>query len=383
VIDKAGKLRICMLVPKLQIGGAEVQILQLLRALDRSDLEISLCCLVRGDRMMEEEAERLVSSITWIGFRWRYAPVSFFRLVRFLRRGRFDVLHAHLALADSIGRIAGRLAGVPVLMTTEHGKHLWKSHLYLVLERILGGITDMRICVSRDILELRETREKTPPEKLEYLPNAVDPACVRRVERGRAAVMAEFGWDAADPLVLSVGRLVSAKSYPLLVEALHVLRRKIPNVRALIVGEGDRHAEIEARIGSLGLEETVLLPGSRRDIPDLLGAADVFVLSSVREGLPVALLEAMAAGKAIVGTSVGGIPDAVTDGVNGLLVRPGDPDALAGAVGRLIGDMELRRTLGAAASAEVERRFGIDAVSRRVGEIYRELYRKKKGPGVP
>jgi glycosyltransferase involved in cell wall biosynthesis len=245
---------------------------------------------------------------------------------------------------------------------------------------MLLGITDKRICVSRDILEIRRSREGTPDEKLEYVPNAVDPADFERSGRGRASIMAEFGWGPAEPLVLSVGRLVSAKDYPVLVDALHLVRQRVEGVKALIVGEGDCRTQIASRIGLHGLEEAVKLAGSRRDVRDLIAAADLFVLSSVREGLPVSLLEAMASRKAIVATGVGGIPDAVTDGENGILVPPGNPEALADAIVRLLDDADVRRSLGSAAADEVQRRFSIRITAGRVGEIYSDLYRRKKGP---
>jgi len=371
-------LRVCLIVPKLQIGGAENQVLHLLEHLDRSRFTVSLCCLVHGDRKMEERAERYAEPLFVLGFRWRLFPVAFVRLVRFLKWGRFDVLHCHLPLADMIGRIAGRIALVPVLVTTEHGKHLWKPWWHLLLERMVARFTDLRICVSQDIADIRKRRESTPPGKLVCIPNAVDPASFRRVERGRAAVMAEFDWDAADPLVLSVGRLVVAKDYPTLVETVSLLRERFPDARCLIVGDGDRRGEIAGAIERYGAGGRVMLAGARRDIADLLAAADVFVLSSIREGLPVSLLEAMAAGTAIVATAVGGIPDAITDGESGLLVPPGDANVLADALARCLEDPGLRKRLGAAASLEVERRFSVNSAVERIGTLYREMYGRKK-----
>ena len=325
-------LRVCMLLPKLQIGGAEMQVLGLMRNLDPARFSVSLCCFNHGDRNMEREVEQHGVNVFHIDFRWRRSPVAFARLVRYLRRWNFDVLHCHLPLADSIGRLAGAIAGVPVLVTTEHGKNLWKGRLYLVLERILNRFTDMRICVSRDIMEIRRLREGAPPGKLVYIPNAIDSDAFKRPAKGRAAVLAEFGWPADSDLVVSVGRLVVEKNYT----------------------------------------------GSRGDIPDVLAAADVFVLSSVREGLPVALLEAMAAGTAIAATSVGGIPEVIQDGESGLLVPAEDAAALAEAVGTLLANADLRRTLGAEARRIVERDYGIGRIAERIGTIYRELYDAKK-----
>lgn len=370
-------LRVCLIVPKLQIGGAEDQVLYLLEHLDRSRFAVSLCCLVHGDREMEEIAGLHAESLFVLGFRWRLFPVAFVRLVRFLRWGRFDVLHCHLPLADMIGRMAGRIARVPVLVTTEHGKHLWKPWWHLLLERMVGRFTDLRICVSQDIAEIRRRREGTPAEKLVCIPNAVDPAAFRKARRGRAAVMADFGWDAADPLVLSVGRLVVAKDYPTLVEAVSLLRERVPDARCCIAGEGDCRGEITDAIERFGAGGRVTLAGARRDIADLLAAADVFVLSSIREGLPVSLLEAMAAGTAIVATAVGGIPDAIADGESGLIVQPGDAKILADALARCLADSGLRKRLGEAASREVERRFSVAMTVERIGTLYRGIFERK------
>lgn len=373
-----GRLRVLLLVPELGIGGAETHVMHLVERLDRSLFAVSLCALKPGIPDWEERAAREAESFTVLGFRMRTLPLAIVRLAAHLRRGRFDVLHCHLSLADAIGRIAGSIARVPVVVTTEHGKHLWKSKPHLLLERMLARATDLRICVSRDIVEIRKRREGTPGDKLAYIPNGVDPAAVRRTVRGKAAVMAEFGWKSGDRLLLAVGRVVSAKSYATLVEAVSILRERFPDVRCLIVGEGRCREEIRDAIARFGVGERMALPGSRTDIPDLLSAADVFVLTSVREGLPVSLLEAMAAGKAIVGTSVGGVPDAISDGVNGFLVPPGDAAAVARAISRLFDDPSLGRTLGDAAARTAEERFSIDGVARRVGEAYLALYARKQ-----
>ncbi len=127
------RIKVCIMLPVLRIGGAEIQVLGLLRNLDSERFDVHLCTLKRGDGNMEEQARRLVTRVFDAGFRWRSALPAFLRLVSYLRRERFDVLHCHLAFADSIGRLAGRAAGVPVILTTEHGKHLWKGPFYLML----------------------------------------------------------------------------------------------------------------------------------------------------------------------------------------------------------------------------------------------------------
>ncbi len=373
------RLKVCMLIPKLHVGGAEMQVLSLLKNLDGSRFKVHLCCFTHGDEEMEGEAARYAADVHLMRFRWALLPIFFSRLVGYLRHGRFDVLHCHLPLADFLGRAAGKLAGVPVLVTTEHGRHPWKSPLHLFLERFLNPVTDARMCVSRDILDIRGTRERTPGGKLLYIPNAVDTGRFRSGERGKAGVMAEFGWESTDPLVVSVGRLVPAKDYPVLVEAVGILRKDHPDARCLIVGEGRSRGDIEHSIMERGLAAHVVLAGKRRDIPDILAAGDVFVLSSVSEGLPVSLLEAMAAGKAIVATGVGGIPDAVTDRGNGLIVPARDAGAIAAGIGELLSNEDLAGRLSASAAEEAEASYGVTAISERIGDVYERLYALKRG----
>ncbi len=378
-LQKSGidKIRVCMLLPALKIGGGEVAVMHLLKYLDKSIFDVSVCTLRKNDPTMEKEARTYVESIYSLGFRWRYFPISFIRLFRYLRRGKFDIIHTHLALADAIGRVAGWMAGIPIRMTTEQGKYLWKSQLFLILERLLSHITDMRICVSRDIVELRRTREGTPYEKLKYIPNSVDIEKFEKPSKNGAEVRVDFGWNPDDPLIVSVGRLVSAKNYPLLMEALALLSDHHPTLKCLLVGEGDCREEITTKIKALGIEDKVILAGSRYDIPDLVAAADVFVLSSLREGTPLSLLEAMALGKAVVGTSVGGIAETITNGENGLLVPSEDAQALAVAMEKLLRDGELQRKLGQAAIETVSNTFSARVTTESVAEIYIELYKRK------
>jgi glycosyltransferase involved in cell wall biosynthesis len=371
------KLKVCIVVPKLQIGGAEVHVLSLVKQIDPSRFAVSLMCLSPGNNRMEEEASRYVESLVTVHFRWRRFPASFAKMVRFLRAGRFDVVHCHLPLADLLGRLAGWFAGVPVRLTTEHGKFLWKPWYYLLLERMLVPITDARICVSRDILEIRKRREGTPERKLVYIPNAVDTVRFKSPSRGRAQVAAELGWEPALPLVIAVGRLEPEKNYELLIRAIDRLRPRFPSIKCLLVGDGTRRAALEGLAGSLGLASHVTFTGVRADIPDLLGAADVFALSSLKEGLPVSLLEAMAAGKGIVATSVGGIPETIRDGENGLLVPSEDVDALAGGIGKLLADEGLRARLGRSARDDAERDYDLKNIVRRVENLYEETYRRK------
>ncbi len=355
-----------------------MQVMGLLENIDRSRFAVSLCLFNRGLESMERDVAAYAEEVHFLDFRWRRFPVVFPKLVGYLRDGRFDVVHAHLAWADLIGRLAAWFAGVPVRVTTEHGKGLWKSPFQVMLEKGMNRITDMRICVSRDVLRIRNEREGTPGGKLVYIPNGVDCDAFAGIECAKEKVMAEFDWDPADPLVVSVGRIVEEKNYPLLVEAVALLKKRIPRARCVIAGDGGCRGEVESAIERFGLNDSVKLPGSRSDVAVLLCAADLFALSSIREGLPVSLLEAMAAGTPVVSTNVGGIPEAVTDGVSALLVPPGDSAALAFCMERVLSDDSLSRDLASEAIRTVRERFSIGSIASRVEGIYGKLLAEKK-----
>jgi glycosyltransferase involved in cell wall biosynthesis len=194
----------------------------------------------------------------------------------------------------------------------------------------------------------------------------------------RAGVLGYLGWAGRGPLVIAVGRLEPEKRYDLLVRAIGSLLARFPSMRCLLVGDGRCRAELAALADSLDIAHAVKLAGARDDVPDLLGAADTFVLSSSREGLPVSLLEAMAAGKAIVSTAVGGIPETIRDRENGLLVPPEDVGALAGAIGAIAADPSLGAALGRAARADAARDYAIERVVGRIEDLYRDLCERKR-----
>jgi glycosyltransferase involved in cell wall biosynthesis len=204
------------------------------------------------------------------------------------------------------------------------------------------------------------------------IPNAVDVASAPR-------------WSPAErerPLIVAVGRLKAPKDFPTLIRALSGLRPD--SFEAVIVGEGPDRPRLEEEIEALGLSGRVRLAGERRDVPELLAAADVFVLPSASEGLPVSVLEAMAAGLPVIASRVGGVPEQVSDGETGLLVEPGDPNELTAALDRLIADPSLRRRLGAAGRARAEQAFDLDPFRRAHVELYsRELARRRLPAPTP
>jgi glycosyltransferase involved in cell wall biosynthesis len=370
--------RILLLITLAEVGGAQSYVAALLPALV-DDFDVAVAAYGHGP--LREAAA--ASGVRFIPLRHVRRPISPWRdlaglveLVRLLRRERPDILHASSSKAGVLGRLAALLAGVPIRIFTVHG---WAfsahsgaaSRLYRWADRLMRPLTTVTICVAEHERARGLEARTCTAERTVVIPNAIG---VQHAPSARH--------DRERPLLVTVGRLKAPKDFLTLVRALALLPRG--SFDALIVGDGPDRADLEAEIRRLGIGERVHLAGERRDVSALLAGASVFVLPSVSEGLPVSVLEAMAAGLPVVGSRVGGMPELVVEGETGLLVEPGDPDELAAALGRLLAERELRRRLGDAGRERARRRFALDPFRRAHVELYsRELARRRLPAPAP
>jgi glycosyltransferase involved in cell wall biosynthesis len=285
-------------------------------------------------------------------------------LIRLIRREQPDILHASSSKAGVLGRLAAWIAGVPIRIFTVHG---WAfaayggltGRLYLWADRIVRPLTTLVICVSTRERELGIRARACVPGRSVVVHNAVDVRAFRRAA-GRGE----------PPHVIAVGRFAYPKDYGTLVQALAAVES---DYRATLVGEGPARPTVLSDVRDRGLSARIELVGNREDVPELLADADLFVLSSRSEGLPVSVLEAMAAGLPVVATDVGGVSELVLDGETGLLVPPADATALAEAVEGLLRDRELRRRFGVSARSRVEQDFDVTSFR----EAHLVLYRRE------
>ena len=376
------KIRVLHLIGSLAAGGAERNLYYLGPHFKTSRFDHSICCMMsRGE--FAEELEWAGVRIYELGYRRRYFLNTVMKLAGLLRREKIAVLHTHLFEPGLVGRLAAWLAGTPVIVTHEHGKTLWKKWHHRLFERLALWRTDMRIVVSEDIRGLRRKHEGVPDSKLELIENAVDPAKFDVDEMARQAVRCDLEID--DYFVVgTVGRLVPAKAYDLFLKAARMLLGGNSRMKFVMVGDGYLRAELERRAVDLGIEDSVLFLGNRTDIPELLAAMDLYLITSAREGLPISLIEAMLAARPVVSTAVGGIPDVLADGRTGLLVESGNAGAIAGAVTDLMGDPARREAMGRAARREALERYSPDRVLAKLDGLYaRLLERRGLAPGAP
>ena len=373
------RLRVLTLVDSLRPGGAERVAATVAMGLDRERFE-PFVCVSRSPEgpSLREQVEAAGIGVLELDRRFRAAVWSWAPLVRVLRRRRIDVLHAHMFGSNVWGTAIGRLARVPVVVAHEHSWSFTGEPVRRMLDRqVVGRGADVVVAVSRSDAQRMVELVGIPEARVRLIPNGIAPLSTAQTD-----VRRELGI-APDASVLgTLAVLRPEKALSVLVEAAQRLVPSFPELRVLVAGTGPEEEQLREMIRRLGLEHAVTLLGFREDVAGVLAAVDVAVFSSDREGSPLAVLESMAAGKPVVATNVGGVPDLVRDGIEGFLVPPRDPTALADAVARLLRDRPLRDRLGRQARDRQQEHFSIDATIARVEALYLELAERKRVSAV-
>jgi glycosyltransferase involved in cell wall biosynthesis len=315
------------------------------------------------------------------------------RLTRLIFRERPDVVHTHTAKAGTLGRLAALLYNLTrrraercIVVHTFHG-HVFSGYFgpagnlaVRLAERTLARITDRIVTISesqrRDIIDRYRI---APPWKTEVIELGLELAALLTLETN-TTLRQRLGWTADHVVFGFVGRLVPIKDLPSLLQAFSRVVAHVPAARLMLVGDGPRRAELERLADRLGLAPYVQFAGWQHDLTAVYGAMDVGVLSSLNEGTPVTLIEAMAAGKPVVATAVGGVEDVVRHDATGLIVPPADPAALAAAMIRLAEDPADRQRLGRQGRAETTSRFSIDRNTPQIVALYQDILGGKRGP---
>jgi glycosyltransferase involved in cell wall biosynthesis len=311
------------------------------------------------------------------------------RLWRVFRRERFTIVHTHQPKPGLFGRLAARLAGVPIVINTVHGfmfterSSPLKRRLWIWLERLGGRCSDRLLCVSREDVETAVCERISAADAVVHIGGGIDIERFSRdavASRGLADVRAQIGIAPRQRVIGFVGRLVREKGLPELLDAFEEVQRSVPEAVLLLVGPDDpdkTDAMTPAAVAQSHPGLAVRFAGYRHDMPDVYALMDIFVLPSHREGLPQTLMEASAMGIPSVTTDVRGCREIVVDGETGLIVPPGDPSALAAALVRLLRDSALAQRLGASASARARAQYDERAVFSRLQDVYLELLRSE------
>ena len=378
-MTRQAPLRVAHVIASSSYGGAEQALVTLLGALDPRRYTCWVVCPPGGP--LCAAYARHANGLLPLPLGTRDAA-SWPRLVAWLRALRPDVVHTHLWTADLWGGLAAALAGVPARVATVHGEYFRadavaglvraRRHALARTYRAVYALHHRVIAVSRAVAHDLRQRPGVPvaPSRLRVVPNGLDLA---RVEAIQPLSRAALGVPPGAPLIACVGNLFPIKGQRWLIEALTLLRQHLPAAHLLLVGDGPDRAALEQLAAARGQQPYVHFLGARADAPAILAASDMVAVPSLAEGLPLAPLEALALGRPVVATRVGGLPEIITHGTTGLLVPPAAPEALASALLTLLTQPAYAVALAERGRAWARERFTPAAMAAGVTRVYAEL----------
>jgi glycosyltransferase involved in cell wall biosynthesis len=383
--DSTGKIKIVTIITRMDLGGAQRVVLHLIRGLDthRFDQmvltgdgglllpELSAIQTIRH-HVIPEMTRHVGPGGAWDDIR------SVRRICDILRCFSPDIVHTHTPKAGIVGRWAARLAGVPRIVHTYHGfgfspQHpLWQRAFYVGLERASALITSQFVAVSDPNRVLGQSYGIFLREKCALIRPGVDFADFRIVATDKIKKKIELGFAPSDKIVGVVASFTPAKALHFFLEAAAKIAREYSRVSFVMVGDGSLRPQLEAQAERLGISSRLRMLGWRRDVPELLRTFDVFMLTSLWEGLPRSLVEAFASGVPAVASHVDGIGEVVHEGRNGFLVPPGNTEAMAASVIRLLKNETMRQTMGEQAQASVDD-FSVQKMLKDYSDLYERI----------
>ncbi|MFO0977089.1 MAG: glycosyltransferase [Planctomycetaceae bacterium] len=370
------------MIHALGVGGAEVLVDQMVRRM--SD---EFRCVVAVLDEVGEIGERLKRDGFLIEHMRRQPGIDrqcARRLRDFADHEGAMILHAHQYTPFFQSMLSRGLFGTRPIVFTEHGRHFpdLPSRKRSVVNRLLLRRQDRLFGCGEAVRRALIENEGLPESRVEVIYNGVDLSALSRPDQdARTRIRAEFGLDESAFVVAQVARLHELKDHQTALRTIDEARKKVPGIRLILAGDGDQRPAIENTIRQRGLEQHVILAGTRKDVANLLSASDVFLLTSISEGIPLTVIEAMAARRPVVATAVGGLPELIENAVTGFLASAKDELGLASALVTLANDEALRHQMAERAADRAETRFSLNGMLRSYAGVYRELLSGRSGMG--
>lgn len=374
-----GPVRIAYCIDTMQIGGTELNALRTAERIDRSRFEISVISL-QPDGPLAERYRTAGIPVHPYRLTSLYAADTVrqgIRLARWLRRERIEILHCHDLYANLFGAPWGRMARVGTVITSRRWLHALPNRQLEIANRVMFRVGHWVLVNSAAVAKSVATTDRVPRHRVLEVSNFVgDGAFAPLPARVEADIRAELALPADAFIVGCIARLAPVKDHATLLRAVHRLAAKWPRLHLMLVGDGESRPEIESLATQLGIRDRVHFAGFRANEPNLHHMFDVSALTSLSEGFPNSLVEAMAAGRPVIATAVGGNVDAVRDDT-GFLVPVGAPDDVAAALERLMSDDALRLRMGSAAREVAYREYHAGSVIPKLEQLYLKLARTR------
>ena len=369
------------------VSGSGINTFLSMQGMDKTLYEVDLAC-APGGRLISLVEENHMEVRTFKNMVQPLRPfkdtLALIDLTAFLRKNPYHIVHTHNSKAGFLGRLAAKLVGVPVIVHTVHGfafhdqEPLWRQMLFRNLERLASRWSDRMIFISQPLIDWALKDHIVGEDKITKIYSGIQLDKFHPVKsEEKDQIRSKWSIKKEEAVVGIVSKLWEGKGHTVLIEAFKLLKEKIKDAKLVIVGEGYLYDELFRRVGNNGLRDSVLFTGFQMDVSEIIATFDVAVLPSFFEGMGRVILEAMAMEKPIVASRVGGIPDLIDQGINGLLVRPGDARELADALERVLSDNGLAKRLGREGRKRIKDQFSADVMVRSIEKLYRELLARK------
>lgn len=353
-------------------GGAEEHILTLLRKLDRKVFRPILACPTECAEKLRPDLPADVA-VECLQYQWPYQVASALRLAEIIRKHRVGILHSHLFVSSIAASPIGWLSRVPVILETPHLREAWRHGAIkgnYAIDRAAGRFVDHYVAVSDANSRYLIDEKKLPAKKVHVIRNGCDLKKFDPLREAPKGLKNSLGFSADDPVVVVLGRLEPQKGHRFLLQAFANVLREMPNARLVCVGAGALDRELQDQCGELHIEDRVRFVGYQSNVADWLALADLTVLPSLFEGLPLVAIESLAAQRCVVATAVDGTTEVVINEQTGLTVPPSNAPALAEAIARLLRQTELRHSLARAGRQWVVENFSEEQQIRKTEDLY-------------
>ena len=362
-------IRLMQVTHDLAIGGLQQVVLSLCRNINREKFHVSVLCL-RAIGPLAPEIEKLGIKIIALPQRpGKTDYFSFLKVARIFRQENVQVIHTHNTQPLLDGVMGALLSGVTRVVHTDHARQFPDKNRYMFMEWLMSHFVYKMVGVSKQTQQNLHKYEKIPSRKLMSIENGID---IQRfqIEIDVTLKKKELALPDKGQVIGVISRLEKVKGITYLLQAMPQIIERIPDITLLIVGDGSEMKQLKTQSKQIRIQDHVVFAGSRHDIPEILQVLDLFLLPSLSEGLPLGLLEAMAAGCPVLASKVGGIPSVIENGKNGLLISPGDPEAIRKGILRLLFDEQQRNRFSDTAFQIIAERFSAEQMSRNYEKLY-------------